>query len=275
MSDWLQARLPPWRPTGGDWVRIVLRGGLAGFVTYAGLVVLLLARLVERPLCGMARPVTPWITQGVCRVVLAIMGIALVRRGAPMRVPGALVANHGSWLDIFALNACDRLYFVAKAEVAGWAGIGWLARATGTVFIARKGTEAKAQADLFEARLRGGHRLMFFPEGTSTDARRVLPFKSTLFAAFFAEGLAGVLHVQPVSVVWHAPKGQDARLYGWWADMDFAGHLMRVLAQPRQGRVEVTFHAPLRVADFPDRKALAAECERVVHQAFATGLRAG
>lgn len=275
MSDWLQARLPPWRPSGADWVRIVLRGGLAGGVTYAGLVVLLLVRLVERPFCGMARPVTPWITQGVCRAVLAIMGIRLVRRGRPMQSLGALVANHGSWLDIFALNACDRLYFVAKAEVAGWAGIGWLARATGTVFIARKGTEAKAQAEVFEARLRAGHRLMFFPEGTSTDARRVLTFKSTLFAAFFAEGLAGVLHVQPVSVVWHAPDGQDARLYGWWADMDFAGHLKRVLAQPRQGRVEVTFHAPLRVADFPDRKALAAACEGVVHQAFAAGLRAG
>lgn len=275
MSDWLEGRLPPWRPSAADWVRIVLRGGLAGGVTYAGLVVLMLVRVVERPLCGMARPVTPWITQGVCRAALAIMGIGLVRRGAPMRVPGALVANHGSWLDIFALNACDRLYFVAKAEVAGWAGIGWLARATGTVFIARKGTEAKAQAAVFETRLRAGQRLMFFPEGTSTDARRVLPFKSTLFAAFFAEGLAGVLHVQPVSVVWHAPTGQDVRLYGWWGDMDFAGHLMRVLAQPRQGRVEVTFHVPLRVADFPDRKALAAECERVVHQAFAAGLRAG
>jgi 1-acyl-sn-glycerol-3-phosphate acyltransferase len=274
VSDWLHARLPPWRPSAADWLRILLRGGLASFVTYAGLLVLLMVRVVERPLCGLARPVTPWITQGVCRTVLAIMGIGLVRRGAPMRVPGALVANHGSWLDIFALNACDRLYFVAKAEVAGWTGIGWLARATGTVFIARKGTEAKAQAEMFEARLRAGHRLMFFPEGTSTDARRVLPFKSTLFAAFFADGLAEVLHVQPVSVVWHAPESEDPRLYGWWADMDFAGHLMRVLAQPRQGRVEVTFHAPLRVAAFGSRKALAAECERIVHKAFAAGLRA-
>lgn len=275
MSDWRQGALPPWRPAGLDWARIVLRGGLAGGIAYAGLALTLVVRLVERPLCGLARPVTPWITQGVCRAALAIMGIGLVRRGRPMRVPGALVANHGSWLDIFALNACDRLYFVAKAEVAGWAGIGWLARATGTVFIARKGTEAKVQAALFEDRLRAGHRLMFFPEGTSTDARRVLPFKSTLFAAFFAEGLADALHVQPVTVVWHAPAGADPRLYGWWGEMDFAGHLMRVLAQPRQGRVEVTFHPPLKVADFPDRKALAAACEGRVQGAFAAALAGG
>ena len=67
-----------------------------------------------------------------------------------MTAPGAIVANHSSWLDIFALNAAQRVYFVAKSEVAGWPGIGWLARATGTVFIARKGTEAKKQQEIFE-----------------------------------------------------------------------------------------------------------------------------
>ena len=189
-----------------------------------------------------------------------------------MSGPGAIVANHASWLDIFALNATDRVYFVSKSEVAGWPGIGWLARATGTVFIARKGREARAQAALFEARLQAGHRLLFFPEGTSTDGRRVLPFKSTLFAAFLAEGVPPGLRLQPVSVVYHAPPGQDARLYGWWADMDFGPHLMRVLAQARQGQIEVIFHPPVAVADFADRKALAAHCEAAVRAGHAAGL---
>ena len=118
-----------------------------------------------------------------------ILGIRLQVTGRPMAERGAVVANHASWLDIFVLNAVSRVYFVSKAEVAGWAGIGWLARATGTVFIARKGTEAKEQQALFEARLRAGHRLLFFPEGTSTDSLRVLPFKSTLFAAFYTHGM--------------------------------------------------------------------------------------
>lgn len=275
MSDWLDARLPPWRPGAGDWLRLALRGLVIGIVTYGGLVMLLLVRLVEWPLCGAARPVTPYITQAVCRVVLRVMGLALVQHGTPMRVRGAVVANHASWLDIFVLNACDRVYFVAKAEVAGWPGIGWLARATGTVFIARNGTQARAQALVFEERLAQGHRLLFFPEGTSTDALRMLPFKSTLFAAFHSDGLREVLHVQPVSVVYHAPQGQDARLYGWWGDMDFGSHLARVLAQARQGRVEVTFHPPVAVAAFPDRKTLAAHCERVIRSAHDAGRAAG
>jgi 1-acyl-sn-glycerol-3-phosphate acyltransferase len=251
-----------------DWARIAARGLAMGALTYGGLVLLLLLRLPERLVHGLHRPWTPHITRLVCRGALRILGLRLVRRGTPMQGDGAVVANHGSWLDIFVLNACDLVYFVAKAEVHGWAGIGWLARATGTVFIARKGTEAKAQEALLADRLRAGHRLLFFPEGTSTDAQRILPFKSTLFAAFLAEGLRDRLAVQPVTVLYRAPPGEEARFYGWWGDMDFAGHLMRMLAAPRHGAVEVTFHAPLRVADFPDRKALAAAAEAAVRQAF-------
>ncbi|MDR5652484.1 lysophospholipid acyltransferase family protein [Ruixingdingia sedimenti] len=268
MTTWRdEEAAPPSRIGAAGWLRVALRGLVLGVVTYGCLVLLLLCRLVERPLCGLNRPVTPWITQFVCRAAFVILGIRYSTRGRPMRHKGAVVANHGSWLDIFTLNACQRIYFVSKAEVAGWPGIGWLARATGTVFIARKGTEALAQKDLFEARLRAGHKLLFFPEGTSTDGLRVLPFKPTLFAAFFADGLAEVLHVQPVTVIYRAPEGADPRFYGWWGDMDFGPHLLKVLAAPRQGSVEVVFHDPVPVAAFTDRKALSAHCETAVRHA--------
>jgi 1-acyl-sn-glycerol-3-phosphate acyltransferase len=153
---------------------------------------------------------------------------------------------------------------VAKSEVATWAGIGWLARATGTVFIARKGAEAKRQQEMFEARLQAGHPLLFFPEGTSTDGLRVLPFKSTLFAAFFTVDVPVPLQIQPVTVIYHAPEGADPRHYGWWGDMEFAPHLLTVLADARPGRVELIFHPPVPVRAFPDRKSLSVYCERVI-----------
>jgi 1-acyl-sn-glycerol-3-phosphate acyltransferase len=263
-EDWRNVPIRvPWPGVSG-WLRVLWRGGILGLLTYGCLVLLLLVRLVERPLCGQARPVTPFITQFVCRMAFVILGLPLTVRGTPMRQKGAVVANHSSWLDIFALNAVQRVYFVSKSEVAGWPGIGWLARATGTVFIARKGSEAKRQQALFEERLRMGHKLMFFPEGTSTDAQRVLPFKSTLFAAFYSHGLDRVLHVQPVTVVYHAPAGEDPRFYGWWGEMDFAPHLLITLAARRQGRVEVIFHPEVPVDAFPDRKQLATHCERVI-----------
>lgn len=271
MSDWLQARPVNPRITGAGWLRVVWRGAVLGLLTYGGLVVLLVLRLIERPLYGADRPWTPYITQFVCRAALAVLRIGYGVRGSPMSQRGAMVANHSSWLDIFVLNAAVRIYFVAKSEVAGWAGIGWLARATGTVFIARKTAEAKRHQQVFEARLSAGHQLLFFPEGTSTDGLRILPFKPTLFAAFFSAGVPQALHVQPVTVVYHAPHGCDARHYGWWGEMAFAPHLLMLLADKTGGRVEVVFHPAVAVSAFPDRKWLAAHCERVIrasHQAL-------
>jgi lyso-ornithine lipid O-acyltransferase len=263
---------PTFAPIGvAGWSRVLLRGGVLGVLTFGCLALLLAVRLVERPMFGEARPVTPYITQFVCKSAFRIMGIGLRVQGNPMVQRGAVVSNHASWLDIFALNAAQRVYFVSKSEVAEWPGIGWLARATGTLFIARKGVDAKRQQGMFERRLRAGHRLCFFPEGTSTDTLRVLPFKPTLFAAFYTHGLEQVLHIQPATVTYHAPAGADARFYGWWGDMEFGPHLKMVLAAPRHGSVEVILHDPVAVDEFAERKALAAKCEAVIrdaHQRF-------
>ena len=246
------------------WMRFVLRAVPLAILVFGCLIVLLLVRLIERPLFGMHRPITPYITQFVCRNAFRIMGMGFSVKGAQMKERGAVVANHSSWLDIFSLNAAKRVYFVSKSEVAKWPGIGWLARATGTVFIERDPRKARAQKELFEARLKAGHKLLFFPEGTSTDGLRVLPFKSTLFAAFFAPEMRDILWVQPVSVNYFAPDGAEPRFYGWWGDMDFAPHLIATLAARRQGRVEVIYHAPLRVADAASRKSMALACEQIV-----------
>ncbi|MCA0921621.1 lysophospholipid acyltransferase family protein [Pseudooceanicola nanhaiensis] len=265
-STWGEGVPPdaPQKPGALGWLLIALRAPVLVVVNFGCLALLLLCRLLERPLCGVNRPVTPWITVFVCRTSLKVMRLRLKITGTPMRHRGALVANHSSWLDIYTLNATAPLYFVSKAEVAKWPGIGWLAKATGTVFINRDRREAKAQQDVFHQRLEARHRLLFFPEGTSTDGLRVLPFKTTLFAAFTGDSLRDHLWVQPMSVIYRAPEGAPVRFYGWWGDMDFGGHLLKVLATWRNGSVEVVFHPPLQVADLPDRKALARAAEAAV-----------
>ena len=120
------------------------------------------------------------------------------------------------------------------------------------------------QKQVFEERLLAGHRLLFFPEGTSTDGLRVLPFKPTLFAALFSEELREKLWVQPVTLTYHAPDGEEPRHYAWWGDMPFGGHLLQTLASKKHGRVEVFWHTPLKVAEFADRKALAKASEAAV-----------
>ena len=258
--------LPEHRIGPMGWLRVMLRGLLLGAVVFFGLFILLLLRLIERPLFGQERPVTPHLTQSVCRTAFWIIGLRRRRIGSAMQHPGAVVANHASWLDIFSLNASQRIYFVAKSEVAGWPGIGWLARATGTVFIERNPKRAREQTEVFQQRLLHNHRLLFFPEGTSTDGQQVLPFTTTLFQAFMAPELRAVIWLQPVSVTYTTPDGSDDRFYGWWGDMTFGAHLLATLAAKDHGTVITRYHPPLKVDTFTDRKTLALACETLVRQ---------
>jgi 1-acyl-sn-glycerol-3-phosphate acyltransferase len=114
---------------------------------------------------------------------------------------------------------------------------------------------------------RQGERLLFFPEGTSTDGTLVLPFKPTLFQALLSGGMPTDMAVQPVTLRYTAPAGADPRFYGWWGGMAFASHFMRVLGQAPQGHVTLVFHAACACKG--SRKSLAQACEAAVRQGFA------
>ncbi len=214
---------------------------------------LLAARIAGRPVSALgAAVVRLWAAQA-----LPSLGLRFVQRGAPMPGGGAFVANHSSWIDIVVLQRAAAPFLVSKSEVRGWPVIGQVGRAIGTMFIDRRPGEAKRQEAELLARLGRGDRMALFPEGTSTDGQRVLAFKSALFGVFFAPEMGAGVAIQPVSIVYRPRSGLPPAFYGWWGEMEFASHIREVLARSTRGVVEVTFHAPLRAADFGGRKALA------------------
>lgn len=267
-QSWQGHAPPPKARLGAmGWLRVIRRGVPALLVLAIGVPLLMALRLIERPFTGRRRPITGPFVQGVCRAVLFCIGLGWRRHGTPMRGPGAVVANHSSWLDILTMNAAMPVFFVSKAEVAGWPGINILTGVTDTHFVARDPRLARAQAEEFATRTRAGHRLLFFPEGTSTDGRRVLPFKPTLFQGFLAPELPAGLAIQPMTAIYHAPPGADPRFYGWWGEMDLGPHLLAVLAAPRQGRVDIVLHPPIPVAG-QDRKSLSRAAETAIRTAL-------
>jgi lyso-ornithine lipid O-acyltransferase len=255
---------PPALPPLGPWeqVRLLLRA------IWLVLALALMFTLVFLPLRGLdlilaavaGRPVTalgPRIVQLWAAQALPMLGLRFVRHGTPMRSGGAFVANHSSWIDIVALQRAAAPFLVSKAEVRSWPVIGHIGRAIGTMFIDRRPAEAKRQEAQLYARLVRGDRMAIFPEGTSTDGQRVLPFKSALFGVFFSPQFKNGVAIQPVTIAYHVRAGLPPSFYGWWGEMDFAGHLRDVLARSTGGVVELTFHPPLHAADFAGRKALA------------------
>lgn len=100
----------------------------------------------------------------------------------PRIVSGLLVANHISFIDVFAINALLPCGFIAKSEVASWPLIGWLSRHNDTVFIERgKRKAAELTRQKILAVLSAGKRLAVFPEGTTSRGDMILPFHGALF----------------------------------------------------------------------------------------------
>jgi 1-acyl-sn-glycerol-3-phosphate acyltransferase len=185
-------------------------------------------------------------------------------------------ANHVSYTDITVLGSVIPGSFIAKAEVADWPFFGWLAKLQRSVFVDRQARNTATQRDAIGDRLASGDALILFPEGTSGDGNRVLPFKSALFgAAQRGKGGSPVI-VQPVSLAYTRLDGMPiGRLYrpffAWYGAADLAPHMWSMVGL---GTVEVVveFHPPTLLADCGSRKALAAYCHARVSGGVAAAL---
>jgi lyso-ornithine lipid O-acyltransferase len=198
-----------------------------------------------------------------------IMGLKVRVVGRPAKSrPVLFVSNHVSYLDIPVLGSVIPVSFVAKVEVAQWPGYGMLAKLQRTVFVDRRRNTTREQRDSIHARLVAGDALVLFPEGTSNDGNRILPFRSALLSVAESAPAERPLVVQPVSIAYTSingvPLGWGLRpLVAWYGGMALGGHLWRF---SRLGRIEVVveFHDEARLGEFPSRKELTRHCSETV-----------
>ncbi len=188
--------------------------------------------------------------------------------GTPDPTVRFLVSNHISWLDIPVLGSKLRTNFIAKDDVAGWPGIGPLARRTETLFVSRtKRCDVVRQAKSIAERLAGGDRLLLFAEGTTSDGTALLPFRSSLFAAALA-----CERVQPVMIGYRWADGaricdEEIARIGWTGDASLIENAIDIATMPI--RAEVWLLDPITIAPGETRQALSARCETAIANAYA------
>jgi lyso-ornithine lipid O-acyltransferase len=158
-----------------------------------------------------------------------------------------LVGNHISYLDIPVLASCGDITFVAKSEVAGWPLFGFLAKIAQTVFIERNPKKALAQKHSLQKALVEHHRLMLFPEGTSSNGTRVLPYKSALFEMVMDPFVQENGYIQPVTLCYGNEES------AWHGDMTLLPHLWQTFCRSHV-QVEVIFHDAKPASAFENRK---------------------
>jgi len=178
------------------------------------------------PLAGesaRARLIRRWSAKllGLCRVQVKIIG------AAPGDAPHALiVANHISWLDIFVINTWNPCRFVAKSDIRGWPLIGWLCDKAGTIFIERGSLRAVRR--IYEGlvhRLHAGERIAFFPEGTTAEQGKLLPFHSNLFES----AVEAHVVIQPFVLRYLRPDGTYHPSVTFIGDTSFVDSLVSIL----------------------------------------------
>jgi lyso-ornithine lipid O-acyltransferase len=207
-------------------------------------------------------------------IKVRVIGTAATRQGGR---PVVYVSNHSSWVDVPVVGGVLEGCFVAKGDVATWPVIRTIARLGRTVFVSRTRASTGKERDAMRAVLKAGDNLILFPEGTSSDGSRVLPFRTSFFA--LAESKSGedpseLPLIQPVSVVYDRLGGLPARrasrpVFAWYGDMDIASHFLR-LTQHIGLRATVLLHTPLDPARFEDRKVLSQAVWQIVADGAST-----
>ena len=179
---------------------------------------------------------------------------------------GVVISNHLGYLDAIALATLHPCVFVAKAGVRHWPVMGWISWMVGTVYVepGRGGSADRAEGDLRSA-AEEGVSVVFFPEGTSTDGTRVLPFHSGLLTKVREEQ-------QPITAAYiryglTEDNGPDVSVENdlCWSDAPLFWHMLRALGL--RG-VEATVHfaeAPIAFrAGLTERRAAAEEARTAV-----------
>lgn len=182
---------------------------------------LLFSPLLHFPTRWSSAIVSRW-SQQLCRII----GLQIRCYGHIANTPTLFVANHISWLDIFALLATFPVIFVSKQEVANWPVLGRLARQVGTLFIQRGRFQAAEAANDMSSALSSHKSVLFFPEGTSTNGVGVKRFHARLFQAAIQAGVS----VQPIAL--HYPQDDGYNQIIPYIDDDiFINHVWRVLGE--------------------------------------------
>jgi len=188
-----------------------------------------------------------------------MLGMKVGAGGTAAVSPGLLVCNHISWLDIFVINALAPAAFVSKDDVQHWPLIGWLCARTETIFLER-GSRAAAQRtrETMIACLRDGAHVAVFPEGTTTDGSRLLPFHAALFQSAIDAGTP----VVPLALRYLDAAGRPSRAPAYDGDVAL-WQCLRAIARAQGLTVRIDVLAPLDTYAC-DRRHLAAHCHRAI-----------
>ncbi|HET6587419.1 MAG TPA: lysophospholipid acyltransferase family protein [Oleiagrimonas sp.] len=172
----------------------------------------------------LAHRLTRWWSKGLMR----IFGFRTRQVGQPLPDAAMFVCNHVTWLDIELVHSQRAASFVAKAEIARWPVVGWLAACGGTIFHKRGSNHSlSAVMQVMVERMRAGRSVAVFPEGGTSHNGELRVFHARIFQA----ALDAEVPVQPVALR-YTRHGQRWLDVAFRQGESFAANIVRILGEP-------------------------------------------
>ncbi|MGA9334189.1 MAG: lysophospholipid acyltransferase family protein [Rudaea sp.] len=190
--------------------------------------------------------------------IVRIFGFRIHRIGEPLQGAVLFVANHVSWLDIELMHSTRIMCFVAKAEIARWPLVGWLATRAGTIYHQRgSGHSLNSVMQRVVARLGEGMAVGVFPEGGTGPGDRLRTFHARIFQV----ALDANVPIQPVALLYGHDSRMDLRVpfaehESFFANfvrllggpgMDAEVHFLEPVGQNHNGRRQIAADARARI----------------------------
>lgn len=223
-------------------------------------IMLALMLMPALPLLAVPMPGRSHIQRGYCRLVLRSLGVRITVSGGPIRnLRGVLVVSgHVSWVDVFAIGAVLPGSFVARADLVEWPAVGAAARMMKVIPIERTSLRRlPAVVDAISARLRSGHTVVAFPEGTTWCGLAYGRFRPAMFQAAVDAGRP----VQPLRLTYHHRDGRPSTVAAYIGDDTMLASIRRLISARR-----TIVHVHVESLQLPgeNRRDLAARCETAV-----------
>jgi lyso-ornithine lipid O-acyltransferase len=174
-------------------------------------------------------PVNTRYVQYFCRRLCEVFNIEVEVHGTIPREPALWVSNHISWLDVAVLGSGARIFFLAKAEVERWPILGKLAKGGGTLFIKRGSGDSIRIREQITEFLKQDIPVLFFPEATTTDGRKIKKVHGRLLGA----AIEAQRPVQVCVICYVNQNGELDLVAPFIGEMTFAEHVQRVLEMPK------------------------------------------
>ena len=208
--------------------------------------------------------------------LVKIFGIKVNIKGKKSKKNVLFVSNHISYLDIFVLGSSVDGLFVAKSEIDSWPFINKMCALGRTIFVNRNDIiKVKGQMNRITNTLKSGYSVILFPEGTSSDGSKVLPFKTSLLGVIEDKN-PEEFYIQPISISYSKLDGIPLEIkfrpfFAWFGNMDLVSHAWKFLGLGFS-EVNVNFHEPKKFSHFKDRKHAAKYCHDKISSQISTEL---